>query len=212
MQAFTDRWVNGFAKLYAENPLAQISWFTGTVSPALTELVINGTLKSGQKVVDLGCGAGVQASFLARHGMEVTGVDASPVALDAARRLAELYGVDLELVEGDILATGLPDGGADVVNDSFIYHNVRPEARAAYAAEVARVLRPGGLFVMVGFSDRMTPGSGPIRLTSDEVLHAFLPDFEVEEFRRFRNLPTEVRPDQWHWFGLFRKRDAESGR
>lgn len=206
MQAFTDRWVSGFAKLYEENPLAQISWFTGTVSPVLADLVIDGTLARGQRVVDLGCGAGVAAAFLARHGMTVTGVDASATALAAAEQLAALYGVELELIQADILRTTVPDESADVVNDSFIYHNVRPEARAAYAAEVGRILKPGGLFVMVGFSDRMTPGSGPIRLTSDDVLDPFLPGFEVEELRRFRNLPTEARPDQWHWLGVFRKR------
>ncbi|MBS2533108.1 methyltransferase domain-containing protein [Catenulispora sp. NF23] len=211
MQAFTDRWVNGFAKLYEENPLGQISWFTGTVSPVLAELVIDGTIARGQRVVDLGCGAGVAAAFLARHGMTVTGVDNSATALGAARHLSELYGVELELIEADILATTLPAESVDVVNDSFIYHNVRPEARTLYAAEVARILKPGGLFVMVGFSDRMTPGSGPIRLTSDDVLGAFLPGFEVEELRRFRNLPTQARPDQWHWLGLFRKRGQAAG-
>lgn len=206
MEAFTERWRTTFSKLYTERPLAEISWFTGAVSPVLAQLVIDATIQPGQKVVDLGCGAGVQAAFLAKHGMDVTGIDSSPKALEAARGLIELYGADVEFVEADILATTLPDGLADVVNDSFIYHNVQPEARDAYAAEVARILKPGGLFVMVGFSDRMTPGSGPIRLTSDDVLPTFLPHFEVEEFRRFRNLPTLQRPDQWHWFGLFRRR------
>ncbi|KOG88063.1 hypothetical protein ADK38_21860, partial [Streptomyces varsoviensis] len=118
----------------------------------------------------------------------------------------DLFGVRVTLVEADILATTLPDGEADAVHDSFIYHNIRPEARQAYVREAARVLRPGGRFVLVGFSDRMTPGSGPLRLTSDDVLDAVTPYFEVEEFRRFRNLPTRARPDQWHWFGHFRKR------
>lgn len=208
MEAFTERWTKNLAKLYTDVPLAEISWFTGAVSPMLSQLVIDGTLQPGQKVVDLGCGAGVQAAFLAKHGMDVTGVDSSPAALEAARRLIELFGVELDLVQADILETTLPDGHADVVNDSFIYHNVRPEARDAYVAESARILKPGGLMVVVGFSDRMTPGSGPIRLTSDDVLDPFMRHFEVEEFRRFRNLPTQVRPDQWHWFGLFRRREA----
>jgi ubiquinone/menaquinone biosynthesis C-methylase UbiE len=208
VDAFTDRWAQTFSALYTDLPLAEISWFTGAVSPMLAQLVIDGTLQPGQRVVDLGCGAGVQAAFLARHGMDVTGVDSSPKALEMAGAINALYGTKVDFVEADILATGLPGAQADVVHDSFVYHNVRPEAREAYVAEAARLLKPGGLFVMVGFSDRMTPGSGPLRLTSDDILGAVLPRFEVEELRRFRNLPTRARPDQWHWFGLFRVRGA----
>ncbi|KOG88077.1 methyltransferase, partial [Streptomyces varsoviensis] len=80
MEAFTDRWADHFSKLYADLPLGEISWFTASVSPVLTELVIDGTLRPGQRVVDLGCGAGVHAAFLARHGMDVIGVDRSAMA------------------------------------------------------------------------------------------------------------------------------------
>ncbi|QMU67392.1 HAD-IIIC family phosphatase [Streptacidiphilus sp. P02-A3a] len=206
MQAFTDRWEQGFAPLYDSRELAEISWVTTSVSPALQQLVIDGVIPRGSQVVDLACGPGVHATFLARHGMTVTGVDRSTTALAKARQLADFYDCDITFLEGDILNTPLATGSADVVHDSFVYHNVRPEARAAYFQEAARLLRPGGLFVMVGFSDRMTPGSGPIRLTSDEVVLPALEHFSVEELRRFRNLPTEKRPDQWHWLGLFRRR------
>ncbi|MBM2620367.1 class I SAM-dependent methyltransferase [Actinoplanes sp. LDG1-06] len=206
MEAFVDRWVNGFAPLYENSELSDISWVTTSVSPALQGLVIDGTLARGSRVVDLACGPGVHANFLARHGMHVIGVDQSADALRKARILTGFYGTDATFVEGDILDVPLPDDSADVVHDSFVYHNVRPEARSQYAAEVARLLKPGGLFVLVGFSDRMTPGSGPIRLTSDDLLESLTPLFSVEELRRFRNLPTEKRPDQWHWLGVFRRR------
>ncbi|WP_282203041.1 class I SAM-dependent methyltransferase [Kitasatospora fiedleri] len=206
MQAFTDRWEQGFAALYDNRELAEISWVTTSVSPALQQLVIDGVIPRGSEVVDLACGPGVHAVFLARHGMRVTGVDRSATALAKARELAGFYDCDPAFVEGDILRTPLPDGCADVVHDSFVYHNVRPEARGDYLREAARLLRPGGLFVLVGFSDRMSPGSGPIRLTSDDVVRPALEHFSIEELRRFRNLPTEKRPDQWHWLGVFRRR------
>ncbi|MGW1615810.1 class I SAM-dependent methyltransferase [Streptomyces sp. NPDC002285] len=183
-----------------------MSWVTTSVSPQLQRLVIEGTIAPGSSVVDLACGPGVHAIFLARHGMRVTGVDRSAAALDRARTLADLYHSDVTFLEGDILDVPMPDGCADVVHDSFVYHNVRPEARTAYAAEAARLAAPGGLFVMVGFSDRMTAGTGPIRLSSDDVVKPLLPFFEIEELRRFRNLPTLKRPEQWHWLGVFRRR------
>ncbi|MFE9499894.1 class I SAM-dependent methyltransferase [Streptomyces collinus] len=206
MQAFTDRWTENFAPLYERDDVADMSWVTTSVSPELQRLVIDGIIAPGSSVVDLACGPGVQAIFLARHGMRVTGVDRSAAALDRARALAGLYRSEVTFLEGDILDVPLPDGCADVVHDSFVYHNVRPEARTAYAAEAARLAVPGGLFIMVGFSDRMSPGTGPIRLSSDDVVKPLLPFFEIEELRRFRNLPTLKRPDQWHWLGVFRRR------
>lgn len=208
MDAFTDRWVDKFSKVYDEEPLADICWVTTSVSPALQGLVIDQTIPRGSRVVDLGCGPGVHSIFLARHGMDVVGVDRSSGALERARQLADFYQAEVEFVEGDILDVPLPDATADVVHDSFVYHNVRPEARAQYVAEVARILKPGGLLVMTEFSDRMTPGTGPIRLTGDDMTLPWLDDFTVEELRRFRNLPTEKRPDQWHWLGLYTRRTA----
>jgi ubiquinone/menaquinone biosynthesis C-methylase UbiE len=205
--AFNEHWVNGFGNVYTEQPLKELSWFTGTVSPALMQLVIDGVIPRGASVIDVGCGPGVHTAFLAQHGMRVTGVDISPAALAVAGRLLSMYGMtDIDLIEADVQEMPLPDAQADVVHDSFVFHNVRPERRNNYAAEVARVLRPDGLLVLVGFSDRMTPGTGPLRLTSDDLLTSFLPHFTVEELRRFRNLPTEKRPDQWHWLAVFRRR------
>jgi SAM-dependent methyltransferase len=206
MEAFADHWAKRFAPLYDSHGLADISWVTTSVSPALQGLVIDGTLARGARVVDLGCGPGVHAAFLARHGMRVTGVDRSVTALQRARTLAAFYDCEVTFVEGDILDVPLPDGCADVIHDSFVYHNVRPEYRSAYVAQAARLAAPGGLLVLVGFSDRMTPGTGPIRLTSDDVVQPLLPYFSIEELRRFRNLPTDKRPDQWHWLGVFRRR------
>lgn len=206
MRAFTDRWEQGFSHLYDSHELADISWVTTSVSPALQQLVIDQTIPRGSEVVDMACGPGVHSVFLARHGMKVTGIDRSLSALERAGQLARFYNCDATFLEGDILAVPLPAACADVVHDSFVYHNVRPEMREAYVRESARLLRPGGLAVLVGFSDRMSPGSGPIRLTSDDVVHPWLTAFSIEELRRFRNLPTEKRPDQWHWLGVFRRR------
>lgn len=206
MKAFTDKWVQNFGSKYDEVSLAEITWVTGAVSPPVAELVISMRFQPESRIVDLGCGVGVQAVFFAQHGHRVTGLDNSAKALESARTLAGFYGVDVEFVEADILATGLAEGAADVVHDCFIFHNIRPEARAAYAAEAARILRPRGTLVLVGFSDQMSPGSGPIRLTSDDILSTFTEHFEVEELRRFRNFPTAKRPEQLHWFALLTRR------
>ncbi|GIG41808.1 hypothetical protein Cph01nite_35700 [Cellulomonas phragmiteti] len=208
MDAFTDHWVERFSDVYDEERLSEICWVTGSVNPAVQGLVIDQVVPRGSRLVDLGCGPGVHAVFFAQHGMDVTAVDRSTAALARGRELAAFYGAEVTFLEGDILDVPVADASADVVHDSFVYHNVRPEVRERYVAEVARVVRPGGLAVLTEFSDRMTPGTGPLRLTSDDMLLPWLEHFEVDELRRFRSLPTEKRPDQWHWLAVYRRRGA----
>lgn len=206
-QAFTDRWVDRFHDVYDVTPLAEVPWFTASPGIELMKLVIDGVVKRGDEVVDLGCGPGSDAVFLAVNGMRVTGVDLSETALDRARRLAELAAVEPTFVQGSVLDVPLPDECADVVNDSFVFHNMRDEARTLYVRQVHRLLRPGGLFILNSFSDRMVPGTGPLRITSTDIFESFTPElFECERLDLYRNLPTEARPDQRHWIGLFRKR------
>jgi len=204
--AFTNRWLDRFADVYETTPLRDITWFTGTAGAELIRLVVDGRIARGDRVVDLGCGPGIESLFLAVHGMRVTGVDRSPHALAIARQLQALYGVDVTWLEADILDVPLDDGVADVVNDSFIFHNVREESRGDYASEVFRLLRPGGLFVLRGYSEWMSAGSGPIRLRASDIVDTFSPGFECEHLSRFLGLPTEKRPEQWHWLALWRRR------
>jgi ubiquinone/menaquinone biosynthesis C-methylase UbiE len=209
--AFADRWLTAFEDVYERQPLQDITWFTATAGQELVTLVRDGAIQRGDQVVELGCGPGVESLFLAVHGMHVTGVDRSPAALAIGKRLQEIYGVEVKWVEGDIIDVPLPDGCADVVSDSFIFHNVRPSKRDRYASEVNRLLRPGGLFVLRGYSDWMSDGTGPYRLSSGEILGTFLPYLECESLRRFRGLPTAKRPDQWHWMATFKRPERTTG-
>lgn len=204
-QAFIEPWVEKFSSVYADSKLADIAWFTCAPGIKVMQAVIDGIIKAGDDVVDMGCGPGSNAVFLATAGANVTGVDLSPDALGRARMLAQWAGVEVNFVNASILETGLPTASADVVNDSFTFHNVADETREQYAAEVHRVLRPGGVFLVSSFSDRMTPGSGPRRITARELLESFGGDrFECRHLEIYRNLPTEARPDQNHWFAIFR--------
>lgn len=74
------------------------------VSPATTRV----------KVLDLGCGEGKDAVFLARNGYDVTGLEISAAGLDKARRLADGVGVEVELIKADLREFRL-DTGYDVL-------------------------------------------------------------------------------------------------
>jgi arsenite methyltransferase len=103
-------------------------------------------LEAGERVVDVGSGAGFD-SFIAAAQVgdtgRVVGVDMTPEMLDKSRRTAEIMGVDhVEFREG--LAEEMPveDGWADVVISNGVI-NLCPDKQAAFT-EIRRVLRPGG--------------------------------------------------------------------
>jgi 2-polyprenyl-6-hydroxyphenyl methylase/3-demethylubiquinone-9 3-methyltransferase len=100
------------------------------------------------RVVDLGCGAGFVANELARHGHEVTGVDASEASLAVAGRYDETRSV--RYVIGDVRQVPLNDGVADVVCAMDLLEHV--DDPAAVIAEASRLLKPSGVFFFHTFN------------------------------------------------------------
>jgi SAM-dependent methyltransferase len=111
-------------------------------TPAAAKLVRHGQIRSGQSVLDVGCGTGVVAITAARCGARVSGLDLSPVLLEKARWNANLIGAEIEFKEGDIEALPYKDDEFDVVISQF-GHMFAPRPEIAIA-EMLRVLRPGG--------------------------------------------------------------------
>jgi ubiquinone/menaquinone biosynthesis C-methylase UbiE len=110
------------------------------------ELIEQAAIEPGHRVLDLGCGTGTLVLELKRREpkADVVGLDADPEMLDQARAKAERAGVELELTEG--LSNELPyeDASFDRVLSTLFFHHLDPEPKGETAAEIARVLRPGG--------------------------------------------------------------------
>jgi SAM-dependent methyltransferase len=123
----------GFAAFYDEYRPA----------PPATLLAVLARYAGGRPrlVVDLGCGTGLSTRPWAGHADDVVGVEANPdMAWLARERTAER---NVRFVGGFAHETGLADGAADVVTCSQSFHWMDPEPTLA---EVARILRPGGVF------------------------------------------------------------------
>jgi arsenite methyltransferase len=131
---YDDRWIGGI-------PEGSIESFAGTGNPFSL-----GILQPGERVVDVGCGAGIDSLIAARMvapGGRAIGVDMTPAMLEKARRSAFEGGcTNVEFRQG--LAESLPvlDGWADVVISNGVL-NLVPDKDAALR-EMARVLKPGG--------------------------------------------------------------------
>lgn len=99
------------------------------------------------RALDVGCGEGADAIWLAQRGWMVTAVDISDVALDRAREAAELVGAVVEWVCGDALETPFPEKSFDLV--SMQYPAVPKAAGEAAMRTLLATVRPGGLLLAV---------------------------------------------------------------
>lgn len=109
-------------------------------------------IADGMSVLDLGCGSGVLLLLVKQRypRCRAVGVDADPRILALARRRAQRSGTDgIEFVCAGAERTGLEPGSFDVVLSSLVFHHLPALAKEAVTREVARVLRPGGRFLLV---------------------------------------------------------------
>jgi SAM-dependent methyltransferase len=99
------------------------------------------------RALDVGCGEGADAIWLARRGWKVTAIDISDVAVGRAREAAELAGASVEWVCGDALQSPLPARSFDLV--SMQYPALPKSAGEAAVQTLLDTVRPGGLLLAV---------------------------------------------------------------
>lgn len=98
-------------------------------------------------ILDLGCGTGRNANYLAERGNHVIGIEISKTALDLAKTRAKESGVSVGYRLGDIgMSYDIVTESIDVVIDVTSSNSLNEKGRAVYLTEVSRVLKPGGYF------------------------------------------------------------------
>jgi SAM-dependent methyltransferase len=145
-----------------------------------------GELEPG-RALDLACGEGRNAVWLAEQGWQVVGVDYSDVALAKAARLAAERGVDIELLEADLLVYEPPSLRYDLV--CVLYLQLPQEERRLVLGRAAAAVAPGGTFLLVGhdltnLADGHGGPSDPAVLLTPEDVRSELPGLEVVKAER----------------------------
>ncbi len=119
-------------------------WHLSDVPPELSAASDDGWLGPPGKVLDVGCGLGVELAYLARAGWHGCGADLSITAVQRAH--AEYAGVGFVLA--DAVRLPFADHVFDLVLDRGCFHYLDPQQRHSYAGETGRVLRPGGRMLL----------------------------------------------------------------
>jgi SAM-dependent methyltransferase len=146
-------WWNGFY----EDRAKPCPFFVASPDENLVRWVDDALVRPG-KAVDLGCGNGRNAIFLARRGFAVEGVDYAQTAIDWAHERVREAGVAVRLRCESVFALALEAGSCDLVYDSGCFHHLPPHRRRTYVELVTTALKPGGWFGLTCF--RPEGGSG----------------------------------------------------
>src|SRR6516225_2265238 len=109
------------------------------------------------EVLDIGCGLGDNAIYLAKNGHNVTGLDISPTALITAERRATDAGVEVRFAVTDSTKLEGYTDAFDTIVDSGMFHCLDDDGKRSYAEAAHRATRPGATLLLSCFSDANPP-------------------------------------------------------
>jgi SAM-dependent methyltransferase len=167
---------------YAEGTLP---WDTGTPDEHLVAAVRAGLIAPA-RALEIGCGTGTNALWLAAQGFDVLGVDVSPLAIEQARGKATAASAQHARFEVVDFLSATPAGAPfDFVFDRGCFHIFDDDGvRARFAARAAALLAPGGQWLsLVGSTEGPPRAEGPPRRSAREVMAAIEPVPEIVELR-----------------------------
>jgi SAM-dependent methyltransferase len=176
-------------------------WNTGHPSTELQRVLTEDKVKPCA-TLEIGCGTGVNAVFLAEQGFAVTAVDVSPLAVDRARERAAAAGVQVRFVVGDVLNCPALAGPFGFFFDRGVYHHLRTFDLAGYLRTLEKVLKPGAMGLVLTGNARL-PRSGPPVVSDEEIRRELGGLFELVRLREFyfdAVQEMEERPLGWSCF------------
>jgi SAM-dependent methyltransferase len=179
-------------------------WEIGRPQEDIIRLADRGGFKGS--VLDVGCGAGHNAIYLASLGLSVLGVDRVPAAIDKARANAAAAGSSAEFKVLDALSLGKLRRKFDTVLDSGFFHVLSDEDRPRYLACLEKVVKNKGMLHILCFSDAEPGNEGPRRIGERELIDLLnMKGWLVEEVAEAR-YETNIHPDGARaWLASFQR-------
>lgn len=160
-------------------------WETGGVATELQKMVEQGHIQPCA-VLELGCGTGADAVYLAKQGFDVTAVDSSPMALERARRRAQMEGAGICFVLDDVFDFAKHSDPFDLVYDAGFYHFIRRVNLDGFLDLLWRVTQPGSYYLTLCGSDEEDAEGGPPQVSKQTLRFELTRLFEIVKLRPFR--------------------------
>ena len=185
-------------------------WENGLRSSELQRVIAEEKIETC-RVIEFGCGSGINAVCLAQQGFDVTGVDFSPLAIKKARERAALANVTVRFVLADVL--DLPDGlgSFPFFFDRGCYHCVRSIDVSGYLRTLMRVTEAGSLGLLLTGNAREPneEGQGPPVVAEQDFHSELEPAFRIVRLREFRFDGSQQDTRQHLAWSCFLRRTAE---
>ncbi|HYF79581.1 MAG TPA: class I SAM-dependent methyltransferase [Symbiobacteriaceae bacterium] len=192
-------------EIYSQTNLKDLHWYPGEPDEILKQAVDEVWLPE-PKVLDIGSGQGTDAIFLAGRGYQVTALDLSQVARDVALQEATRAGVQIDYHVGNALTMPFADGTFDSVVERGCFHHIARPDWECYVDQIARVLKPNGVFLYRSFCWKSQFRTEPEALLTEEAVRsAFGRRFTFVRFGEYMGRGQNGRSSaEMHWGLLVR--------
>ncbi|XEC94192.1 class I SAM-dependent methyltransferase [Paenibacillus tarimensis] len=216
----------GFWDKFYSDRNRQVPFFVNSPDENLVSYVNKGQIPTG-KALDLGCGPGRNAIFLAKSGFDVDAVDYSEEAIHWAQERADALGISVRFICKSVFELDVLEQ-YDFVYDSGCMHHLLPHRRVQYIAMIRKGLKPEGLFGITCFASGHEGEGGPVKEMTDwdvyrerttngglafseeKIRALFSVDFESIELRKMEQVKEseldEVFGVSFLWTSLWKKR------
>lgn len=168
-----------FLHAYDSTPPWDIGHPQKVVVDLYNELALKGS------VLDVGCGTGEHVLFFASKGLKSVGLDSNPIAIEKAMQKMEQKNLDASFLLGDALELSKLHISFDIILDCGLYHVLSDSERITFLREVRKVIKPGGIFILLGF-DSKEPRQGPRGFGEKEIRQALSKLWTIEILRSTR--------------------------
>jgi len=162
-------------------------WIIDQAQPDLIAAAEKGEVR-GPTVLDVGCGDGNNAIYLASRGFDVTGIDVSAKAISMANQKAANAKVAVTFLTLDALKIGTLDKRFDSVIDFGLFHNLGDDDRRRYVRELSEVCVSKGQFLMMCLGDKageypVYPKRYPPTVSQEQIRASFSDGWKIDWFR-----------------------------
>jgi len=160
-------------------------WDSGEKCSELFRVLDEDNIMPG-RALDLGCGTGTNAIYLARMGFDVTGVDISTVAIERAQGKAKEADLSVLFMTERLPSDFLHGNIFDFIFDRGCFHTIDNDDRPGYLEMLKNITKEGSVYLMLCGNAREPRSPGPPVLTEEEIRETFSGLFHIVRIRDFR--------------------------